>query len=78
MRNYYEDFEIVNLMNTYMNIEHHLQILGQLYDGARPEAPSAEQKAALDFHNEGYNLGDQIYSAYSNMGAVLQAMGEFN
>jgi len=70
---YYDDFEPINLLNRYINTAERLRELGQLYDNKfAVNDPTDFQKDCLKFHNHGYDIGDQIYAHYAELGAILE------
>jgi len=75
---YYSEFEPINLVNVFSEFNDKLNLVGQLYDNNGVGYLTNYQKYALDLHNQGYDLGEQIYDLYSELGGVLQAMKSIN
>lgn len=72
---YYDDFDIVNLMNLYINLKTDLQEVGAMYNGTVSEDDmTAYQKRCRDSHREGYDYGLQIYSIYGDIGAIMEVV----
>ncbi len=72
---YYDGFEPVNLLNCYVNLYENLRQLGELYKGKRENLTEWQEKC-LEFHMEGYDLGEQIHDCYAEMGALLEQVKE--
>lgn len=72
---YYDDFDVVNLVNAYCRCVSRLQTIGPLYDGAPPVRPaSPAQVKAIEYNRDGYDFGEQIFDLYAEQGAIMQAM----
>lgn len=80
---YFEDFQPINLANAFIEIETELREVGELYDmiyhqnGVNSmDDLTKTQKAALNWHSEGCDVGEQIYDLYSLLGCLLQHVEE--
>lgn len=72
--NYYSDFQDVNLMNVYIQMNTSLSIIGHLYDGIISENPSVDQRRSMHFNAQGYDYGEQIHDCYAGIGELLEQM----
>lgn len=70
---YYDDFNLLSLGNCYMELQNHIDLLGELYD-EKTSSPNEAQKLMLELDSEGYELCEQIHDCYSEMGSVINAI----
>jgi len=80
MENYYikNEYSLLNLVNISAEIESQLREVGSLYEGEIPEQPTDYQKQCMKLNSEGHSYDDQIFSCYTELGGIQQAMLELS
>lgn len=72
---YYDNWSRIHLHTRKERLEDELKILGKLYNHNFSETPSNMEKVFILYDDEGYDFSEQIYDHYSELGAILEALG---
>jgi len=74
MTRHYVDYDSVNLMNLFIQLNTELSQLGHLYDNLISDYNNITdyQKTALEYSNEGWEVGDQIFCKYSHISSIYE------